>query len=172
MVGRLLVALAIVGGGAGVVGAGVVVVVTLGGCAGVERSGEAATASAMRRVLLEDAELGGARNEATHRVSLGEASRRYAAALREIDCSGTPVASRRALADHASAWEAFGEAADGIAGASEVRGEMHGVIERLEAGADREGAELLRRRLDLVWATWDEVVSASAVYGVDANDPG
>ena len=103
------------------------------------------------RVLEADSSIGSIRNKQCETVSLSQTILNYAEAMTAVSTQNCPEAFTDAYESHRQAWLALLPITDKYPA---MRGEMHVLFRQLEQTAD---AEVFKKKLAKIWATWAEV---------------
>ena len=105
----------------------------------------------MYRVLEADSTIGNIRNKQCETLSLSQTILNYTEAMQAVSTQKCPDAFASAYESHRQAWLAMLPITDKY---PMMRGEMHMLFRQLEQSED---AELFKKRLNEIWATWAEV---------------
>lgn len=109
----------------------------------------------MKQLLHKDSELSEIRNHACEKCSLAQAIKEYVSALQGFDFEGCPDDFVSAFKKHQDAWSDLIPLAEKH---SELRGEMHELLAKIEASTDSEALAPLKKA---IFDTWSEIEQAS-----------
>jgi len=137
----------------------------LGACAAsdVAPGTTAVQTSTVRRVLAEDVYAASIRDHQSDVDPPAQAVSEYVASLDGYDLSHAPADFAAAMRAHRDAWAAL---IDPLRAFSSDRAEMHDLFDRLKALPAPTGPEF-QRLIGEVMSTWDDVVQAAKLAGVD-----
>ncbi len=105
-------------------------------------------------VISQDSYLGKMRNRASETISLSDAIYQYTGAISNLDFQDCPGDFVKAFKRHVSAWSDLLVVTDEY---PTMRGEMHELFDRLQAGKH---SKIFNPLLASVWDTWEEVLVA------------
>lgn len=109
----------------------------------------------MDQVLQRDSELSEVRNHACEASTLSQAIKDYVAELKGFDFEGCPEEFAHAFNKHQLAWSALIPLTDKH---SELRGEMHDLLAKIEASDDAQELAPLKKA---IFDTWSEIEEAT-----------
>lgn len=105
----------------------------------------------MDNVIAIDAKLGKIRNHSCEKISLSETISNYVNELNKISFDDCPKAFDQAFKSHINAWLEMIPVTDNY---PNLRGELHDLFDKIEAGKDK---VLFKKRLDAIWKTWADI---------------